>query len=58
MSTLGNPQFDIELSAFFESSTDDEDIEPIQAVSYCNLVVLSTTLRHQDILAARFEDHF
>ena len=48
---------DSELSAFFESSTDDEDIANTR-LSYCNLVVLSTTLRHQDILAARFEDHF
>ena len=30
----------------------------IHAVSYCNLILLSTTLRHQDILAKRFKDHF
>ena len=42
-----------ELSAFSESSKDDKDIDvtlyvqSIQAVSYCNLVILSTTLRHQ-----------
>ena len=52
---------DSELSAFFESSNDDQDIDvvyTIHAVSYCSLIVLSTTLRHQDILAERFEDHF
>ena len=31
---------------------------PYRIAAYCNLVVLSTTLRHQEILAARFEGHF
>ena len=54
---------DSELSALSKSSNDDEDIDVvyshyIHAVLYCNLVVLSTTLRHQDISDARFEDQF
>ena len=59
-----NMSNDSELSAFFKSSTDDKDIDVVYSqytpstVSYCNLVVLSTSPRHQDILAARFEDHF
>ena len=56
-----NMSNDSELSSFSETSNDDKDIDvmsPIHAVSYCNLVVLSTTLRHQDIVAARIEDRF
>ena len=50
-----------ELNDFSEFSNDDEDVDvlqPMHAVSYCNLIILSTTLRHQGILATRFEDHF
>ena len=54
---------DSELSTVFESSNDDEDIDVVysQYTPYriaISGLVLSTTLRHQDILAARLEDHF
>ena len=54
---------DSELSDFSESPNDDENIDVMysQCTPYriaISSVVLSTPLRHQDSLAARFEDHF
>ena len=48
---------DSELSAFFESLIYNKDIDVVYS-QYKPYRIAITTLRHQDILAVRFEDHF
>ena len=48
---------DSELNAFFESSNRDKDIDVVYS-QYTPYRTAITIIRHQDILAARFEDHF
>ena len=55
-----NMSNDSELSSFSESSNDDKDIDVMdnQYTQYRIAISLSTTLCHQDIVAARIEDRF
>ena len=48
---------DSDLSDFSESSNDNEDVD-VEYSRYMPYSIAITTLRHQDILAARFEDCF